>query len=82
MLFRKLPLFSLLLFSSLLFAQDKMLVPEEIMSNRNLYPAGRAGAGEMGRGGLAEGGGGGGGGVLIKKKKKIIMNGKEFRFYT
>lgn len=40
MLFRKLPLFSLLLFSSLLFAQDKMLVPEEIMSNRNLYPAG------------------------------------------
>lgn len=40
MLFRKLPLFSLLLFGSLLFAQDKMLVPEEIMSNRNLYPAG------------------------------------------
>ena len=40
MLFKKLPLISLLLFSSLLFAQDKMLVPEEIMSNRNLYPAG------------------------------------------
>ncbi|HPF65622.1 DPP IV N-terminal domain-containing protein [Lentimicrobium sp.] len=40
MLFKKLPLISLLLFSSLLFAQDKMLVPEEIMSNRNLYPGG------------------------------------------